>query len=211
MKNTYRRSLLIAAIVTAALIAFHPSSFGQSATNAPAATNQPPPLPAAYASASPYKRAAMDLWDIAKDQIPNTNDFATLSIGYGQNTGNGEKIEAGMLSFTDTTGTGFSLIGGRIGSKWKYGGGNFAIGRQDSWPVIGKVSESIGDGVIYDFQTHDPQNYSFVRMSKDFQIGQGDIGVGGMIANRSGYASADWIIGIHGGIGLSALADLFSK
>lgn len=182
-----------------------------TALQAQTLTNQPSPLPAAYASASPYKRAALDLWDIAKTQMPNTNDFATLSIGYGQNIGSGEKIMAGMLSFTSTNGTGISLVGGKIGAAWKYGGGSFSIGRQDNWPLIGKVTESLGEGVIYDFVTHDPQNYSFIRISKDWMIGNGDIGFGGMVANRSGEASADWIIGIHGGIWLSALVDLFTK
>ncbi len=162
-------------------------------------TNQPSPAAVTYASASPYKRAAIDLWDIAKSVAPSTNDIYTLSVGYGKNTGNGETIMAGMLSIVNTNGTGVSLVGGKIGGQWEYGGGAFSLGRVDSWPVIGSVQESIGDGVIYDFQTHDPQNYSFVRIAKDWPLGKGEIGIGGMIANRSGTTSADWIIGAHGG------------
>lgn len=172
---------------------------------APAATdfNTPLPLAGGLTNEPSYlqkaKIAAKDLYALAAPVIPNWKNYDyKLAIGVGRNFASGESIEAGMLSCVNTNGTGISLIGGRLGSKWVYGGGTFSLGRTNHVPILGAVHEAIGDGVIYDWDTHDVANYAFVLLEKDWRIdAHFAVGAGVMIANRSNRSGVDGIAGAN--------------
>lgn len=145
----------------------------------------------------PYGHVANDLWDIAKTASPDTNGVYTLSVGCGKNTGSKDTVIAGMLTIVNTNGIGVDLVGGKLGKQWEYGGGAFSLGRFDAFPVIGKVRESAGDGVIYDWQSREPANYLFALVSKDWDFKHLNFGIGGLVDDRSNAKGVDIVVGVH--------------
>lgn len=148
------------------------------------------------------QQAGMDLWNIFKSTLPNGQSIYTPVVGYGINSSSGNQIEFGGVSISNTNGAGLLLVGGHIGSSWVYGGGGFQFSHTDNLPVIGNIlgttTESIGDGVIYDWKTHDPANYSFTSISKNWDIYKGHpLGVGFIMANRSNASGVDLLGAIH--------------
>lgn len=148
-------------------------------------------------SDNPWLRAGGDILNGLKSLTPGTNSVYTLYAGYGQNTATKQQIEAMMFTMATTNNTGIGLVGAHIGNEWKYGGATITFGRTDNWGVFGNVREFIGDGVIYDFRTHDPANYFLSGIQKDWRIGNFNIGAGAVVANRSNAQGIDIVGGGH--------------
>jgi hypothetical protein len=131
---------------------------------------------------------------------PTKTTEYSLYAGYGQNTSSGQQIEALMLTAKQPDAVaGLGVAGAHIGKTWQYGGANVTFGRNDNLPILGDCREYIGEGVIYDFRTHEPANYFLTGVDKDWIVFKTHhIGFGAVLDHRSNASGVDIIGGAHG-------------
>ena len=138
-----------------------------------------------------------------------SNRTAQVQFGIGRNTATKEWIEVATLtvplSTNNAEGFNTGLVGYRIGRDYALGALNLSYSIKGTWPILGQVESSIGDGVARNYTKREYANYAFAGASKDWLLSKGGwwifqqphFGVGGGIANTSDRIGVDYIGGIH--------------
>jgi hypothetical protein len=126
-----------------------------------------------------------------------TNGEATLLAGGGKGTAKSSHwIEALDLNVPLSQTVSVTAIGDHIGSSWQEGGGTLTFSRTDNWPIVGKVTESIGDGGVYDFKAKGMANYLYTQYDKEWDISKRlYVHAGVAVANISSVSGVQIIAG----------------
>ena len=139
-----------------------------------------------------------DLLKVIKQIYPlTTNGEATVLLGAGKGTAKSSHwIEAVDLNVPLSQMVSVTVIGDHIGDSWQEGGGTLTFSRTDKWPVIGTLTESIGDGAVYDFKAKGMANYLYTQYDKRWDISKHfDVHAGVAVANISTVSGVQVIIG----------------
>ena len=191
-KTIIMKQIKMAVLAAVALAMCGVTAQAQTVTNAPtlaAATNG--------VSADLTKLGADLLADFDSIYPLTTNGEATLLAGGGKGTAKGAHwIEALDLNVPLSQMVSVTVIGDHIGDSWQEGGGTLTFSRTDNWPLVGKVTESIGDGGVYDFKAKGMANYLYTQYDKQWDInGRLYVHAGVAVANISTVSGVQIIAG----------------
>jgi len=173
-------------------------------TNAPTApalnaTNIVNLLPASSGVTHNLGLAALDLYaDIKAAQPFTTNGNATARAFGGANTSDKKLIFGLMVTVPVTDKIAIGALVAHRGSQWYEGGANLSYGVTNTLPIIGACREFAGDGLVYNFTTREPANYTFAGIARDWVISsKWSAGAALITANTSDESGVDVLLGLH--------------